>query len=92
MINERLQPLRIFALVNDPIAEAGDIAVAEAKPAVIEHETLDPKPGRRIGLGFQGVQFVIKVIAFPGVERDRAWPHRSTGPVENAAAHKGWES
>ena len=88
-IDERIEPVGPYALVDLPVAEARIIGAAPPEPAVIEHDAFDAhrRPGpRKRG---QPVEIVREVHSLPRVQHERPRAlrvrrARSHVPVESA--------
>ena len=89
MIDKRLQAIGILAPVNDPVAERRGVVVAATEPAVVENEALDAQGGGCVRLGLQGIEAVVEIIAFPGVQRHRTRAHGAARPRQDLRAHEG---
>ena len=72
MVDQRCQPLWIFAPINLPVTQRLGVIIAASKPAIIQNKALGAK---RCGLCrdlFQIVKTVIKIDGFPAIVMHRA--------------------
>ena len=74
MLDQRGQPIRIFARIHGPITQRARVIVARAEPAVIQHEALRAKVGGTAGDLFQFLGIVVEINRFPTVVVNRARP------------------
>ena len=86
VVGERLEPVRIFALVDRPIAERRSVRITPAEPAIVEHEALDAELRRSPRLAHKMRHSMCEIIAFPGVERHR--PRRGASAGQRIVARR----
>ena len=85
MVDQRGQPLGVFARINDPVAQTAGVVVALSEPAVIQHETLCPQSGSTVGDIGQDRPVVVEIHRFPTVVMDGA-RGLGLGPCHDAVA------
>ena len=78
MVNHRAQAAFHFFLIDDPIAQPGAVAVAIAKPAIVQHKCVNSGSLHRIDDVHQFLIVKIKICAFPIVNQQRARRMRKT--------------
>ena len=80
MVDQRMQALRPYVFVDEPIAETGRVVAPAREPAVVEHESFDADVGGGIRESRQLLEGVVEVHGLPRVEGDRPGATRMLRP------------
>ena len=72
VIDHRLKAVRVFFLVQIPVAQRGVVVVAAFEPAVVNDKALHAQRCGLVGHAHDVVRIVVEVDPLPGVEMHRA--------------------
>ncbi|MNE72249.1 hypothetical protein D3C80_1681730 [compost metagenome] len=73
MLDHRSQPVRVFFLVQIPVAKCRAIVVAATEPTVINDKAFYAKSGRLGGHLHDVLGLVVEIDALPGIEMHGTW-------------------
>ena len=68
VVNHRRQAIRIFFLIQIPVAQRGVVVIAAFEPAVVNNKALHAQRGGLVGHPHDVIRIVVEVDPLPGIE------------------------